>query len=215
MERLKYGFRSRVAARLSGLPGAFLLSLLVAELTTLHYALCAPFRNSEAPAEARILSMHGGGYRTGFTAIMVIGVLELVGMHLLLEYLASSRIAWIVTGLSAYGMLFLVADFGALLRRPAMIYQEVLYLYIGLRWRGEFPLASIDFVETVDYRNEAAGEDARELDLAVMGDANLRVAFTAEQEIHGPFGIRRRCRSIRLTVDDPTGAQRELSLPLS
>jgi hypothetical protein len=170
-----------------------LVALVSLEIAALTFAFTGWFRR--APAG---FSMHR---RSSFVLILgtliALAIVETAAMHLVIA-LASPLAAWIVTGVSAYGILWLLGSLHAARLSPARIDDGVLAIQKGLFWRVEVPLAAIASAEIVD--GKVAG--ARDLSLA---GPNVLLVLEPAVSVHGPFGIDRTATRLTLSLDDPGG----------
>lgn len=127
-----------------------LLHLALTELQLVYYALFGWLGRPTTRAHA--FTYHRG-YDASLMVVLAIATLvEIVPIHVL-AHSWSPLAAWVLTGVSAYGLLWLVGSLVALRRRPILIAGGALHLRVGL-WRSALvPLSEIVAVE----RLEAAG----------------------------------------------------------
>ena len=133
-------------------------------------------------------------------AVMMAGVVELVAVHLLVK-LWSSLAAWILSGISAYALFWLIGDTHAIRLRPIQVSDTMLHIRLGLRWTIDVPRKLID-------RIGAVGEPLPRstpgyLKALLLGAPNCRIELGAPVEALGPYGLVRRVKTIDLRVDDP------------
>jgi hypothetical protein len=124
-------------------------------------------------------------------------VVETVGLHVVLHPHAPV-LAWILTGLSIYGVLWLTGDALALRHGGVRISDGGLDLAVGIRWRGHLPWADIVSVA----HGDVAIERGPGVVNAALLEANVVVELARSLPVHGPFGIVRQARRVLLTVDD-------------
>jgi hypothetical protein len=175
----------------TGMPAA-LASVLATEVVAVGYGVFGWL----LPASTRGFSTHR---RRGWTAIALIllGLLtvETVVLHLLLAR-ASVTFAWILTGLSIYGALWIAADLHLLRRIPHTVDGDTLRLRFGIRWRGDVPLGAITRASLCS----AVPADA--LRLTLLG-ANVLIETDRPIRFVGPYGLHRTTSTIALTLDQP------------
>ena len=124
-------------------------------------------------------------------------VVEGLAAHLLLAGW-STKAAWVVTALGAYGALWLVADYRATVLRPLAWDGAELWLRAGLRWRGRVPRGQIVRVSRGP-RPEGGGVRS----LAFFAQPNVWVDLAAPVALDGPYGLRSEATRVGLFVDEP------------
>lgn len=188
--RRHYGFTRQLKAAIARAMGSEVVGELVAsEVASVYYSLFFFALKSEVQTGGQPFTIYKTGYKTLFIAFSTIGLLELGVMHLLLYNSFSPTVAWVVTALSIYGFLFLLADYVAMVKRPSMIYQGDFYFQMGLRWAAVIPLDQIRRVDKLAYNLDTTGM----MKCAVQKHlANIVIYFTEERTVTGPFGIRKR-----------------------
>jgi hypothetical protein len=178
--------------RAAGFPRV-LAAILTGELVAIALALTGWFRRPRPG-----FSMHR---RKNW--MMIVGLLMLimiggtVGDHLIVSHW-SSIAAWVVTGLTLYGALWLLGDAHALRLYPLRLHGDELLIEIGLRWRVRLPRAAIVRITPC----ESVPEDALR---AVILEPTALIELAAPVTVGGPFGIQRRADRIAITVDDVDG----------
>ena len=134
----------------------------------------------------------------GFVIVMAA---ELPIVHVLLHLAFGATVAWVVTALSAYGWLFLWAEYRATRWRPVSVDAQSLHLRYGLLIDTVVPRRSIVDVQPVSHRaplNRAPGR----LRLTGMGAANVRIKLHPGTALRLPWG-ERTTDEIFLGVDEP------------
>ncbi|MEZ5338476.1 MAG: hypothetical protein R3F46_09440 [bacterium] len=175
--------------------------LLASELAMLHYACSRPALHDSSKTARDVFSYHERcSYGSLVLAVSILAGFELVAVHALVASLWSHGLAWLLSGLSAYGLLWLRADYVASTRRPLEIRDGSLLLRCGLRWTAVVPL---ELIESLDMLQEQGRQSAAgELRMLLCGDPNCRLRLREPVLVHGAFGIRRRVNSILLAIDD-------------
>ena len=168
--------------------------ILGSELAMLAY-LVAP-RQVAGPKE---FSVHASsGFRPILWALLGVGLLELVVVHVLL-HLAAPVLAWVVTGLSALGIIFLVAHIRALAARPHRIEGETLLLRNGLFGTAEVPLGEIADIRRAPTDQEGIVRFAA---LGGMEPMSVLLRLRSPLTIHVTHGLTRQDDTMLLPVDD-------------
>lgn len=173
--------------------------LLADEVTTLRYLVRPP--GTPPPDGTRAFTCHrrSGWGGMVFALCLAVGI-EVVAVHALVARWSAGG-AWVLTGLSLYGLLWLVADWRASRARPHLLDGDRLLVRAGLRWTASVPLATVRGV-----RRLPAGEDLRgegELSTATPGASPVVLELSRPVTVDGPFGVSRQVTRLGLAVDDP------------
>ena len=148
-----------------------------------------------APRADRFTVHRLNGWALYAGVLVVLSVIELVAVHIVLVLYASPVAAWIVSGLTAYSILWILGDALALRHGGITVGKDALAVDIGVRWRGSIPRDSI-----VEATRGTAPEGA--LRVAVL-EANLVLRLREPVTLQGLLGIRRTNTVIALSIDEP------------
>lgn len=122
-------------------------------------------------------------------------------MHLVVA--AWSEIAaWVLTALSAYGLIWIAGDWRASRLRPVTLEGDHVVVRAGLRWTAHVRLADVRAAAAPDWRR-TFGSEAGEVNTALFGAPSVVLELDDEVPVVGPFGVRRRARRIGVALDDP------------
>lgn len=195
--------RLRQAAR-DLIPGRRVAELLAAELSVLFFGLAAWRRAPHAPPETRAFTAHVRSGHGGLVfALVFASAIEGVVVHLLvMPY--SLLLAWVLTAATAYGALWLVADYRALVLRPLLVDRRGIRLRAGLRWSARVPASRIATVQ----REAPAAKDA--LRMTLFGDPTLWIECRSPVVAHGPYGLRRCARWLGIAPDQRAEFEQEI-----
>lgn len=139
-----------------------------------------------------------GNASNQFGFLMLIAV-EMPVMHLILHWLVSPLVALVVTVLSVYGFIFMLADYRATLYRPISIDGDQLRIRYGIAGDVAVPLARIAAVSRHDASARRAPGRMR---FVGMGAANVRLELLPDTRLAGLLG-ERGIEAILLGVDEP------------
>ena len=177
--------------------------IVTTETAVLLFALASWRLGQPRAHRQHVLTSHErSGHGGVVVALLLILVVEGVAVHLMLDRW-SSGMAWIVSLLTLYSALWLVADYRATLLRPLVVDDEGLHIRAGLRWDGRVPHA------LVARATLQAQEGEGMLALAFLVRPNVWISFVDPVVLQGPYGLNRTATGISLYVDD---AQRLLHL---
>lgn len=139
-----------------------------------------------------------------FAFLVLVGA-ELPVAHLLLM-MFDPFVALVVTSLSAYGFLFLLAEYRATQLRPVSVTEDGLQLRHGVATDLRLDW---DAIASVSPTCGAVRRARGELRMVGMGEANVRIELKAGTSLPGLFGSRP-VERIHLGVDDPEGLLAEI-----
>ena len=91
-----------------------------------------------------------GGVADLFLAMVFLSALEIPAIHLLLAHAAGTKAAWIATGLSVYGMVWLIAMRRAMTLRRSLVRPEGILVRSGLLFSLWIPAEKIRSVTACD-----------------------------------------------------------------
>jgi len=181
-------------------------SVLAYEMTVFYYLL---FGWRRAPKDRP--GSFGYHRKTVYLAIVAVVMLavfaELFGMHLLIS-LWSPVVAWIVTALSLYAVLWLIGDAHAIRLRPIRLTETMLFLRVGIRSTIDVPLESIDEFGAVNAGLPRSTPGY--LKAVLLGGPNFRVELNTPVDALGPYGLTMEAKTIDVHVDEPQRLETEL-----
>jgi hypothetical protein len=184
-------------------PAPRLAAILASEMAVFYYAFGAWRRAPEVPEGTRGFSIHReSGVAALFGMLAAVSVMEAGLVHLVVTRW-SAPAAWVLSALSAYATVWLVAVARAFVLRPILLRESELVVRGGITWTVHVPLEMIAGVETCT--------EARGLRIPLAAQPNLRLQFTRPVTAHGMYGITRRITSLALAVDDRDALLRALS----
>lgn len=198
---------SALQGALTAVFGETVSALMVGEGQMFYYALLGWRLQPDVPAGARVLTTHReSGQIALMSALMIVGLTEVSAVHLLLVRLSPAA-AWWTTALSAYSLLFLVADVFATLKRPSYLLTDTLSLRLGIRWRVVIDRDNLKAVRLI------SGKPARSKSLLVgtlLTTPNLLLTLHKPVRVDGPYGLTRTVDQIALFGDERAALLKDL-----
>lgn len=180
--------------------------VLATELAVFLYALGAWRRSPHVPPGTWAFTSHRRSGLGGLVlAVMMITTVEVAAVHFLVASW-SPIAAWILTLLSLYGALWLLADYRATVLRPVLAGAREVCFRSGLRWRAR---VGRDVIARVERRDP--GPEAGAVSLELLITPNLWIEFTQPVVLEGPYGLQRSARWIAICVDEPRELQQALA----
>lgn len=142
----------------------------------------------------------------GMNASNQVGFLAIVGaeipiVHVLLHFLVDPVVAAVVTALSIYGFVFMLAEYRATLHRPLSVTASGLQVRYGIA--GDFLVDWAAIADAAPMRGPAHRAKGR-VRLVGMGEANVRITLGPGTRLPGLAGPRE-VGEIVLGVDDAAG----------
>lgn len=178
-------------------------SILVGEWQIIRYVTVGWWLQTDVPAGAVALTTHRDSGQVALTtALGVVCLIELVGVHLLLTRWNASVALWLTLA-SAYSLLMLMADIVATLKRPSYQTTDALHLRLGIRWQA---VIQKDHIERIERIHEKPTRHAGLLNVALLTPPNLLLTLREPVSLRGVYGIRREATQLALWIDGGTAA---------
>lgn len=161
------------------------------EIAVLYYAFLSWRSRPDVRDGELAFSYHQrNGYSGMLLAVALAAVVEMLAIHLLIAQW-STTVAWVLTAISLYGLVWLLGHFQSVRLRPILVGPDVLYVRIGLLWSVRIPYEQIQSIrpaaDTVSDRR-AKGY----LHAVTLGAPQLLLELHAPVEVHGPYGYTKR-----------------------
>jgi hypothetical protein len=170
------------------------------ETTLFYYAGVGWWRSADSDDGS--FSVHrASAYVPLMIAMMIAVVVETVAIHLLVR-LWSPTVAWVLTALSLYALVWLIGDIHAVRLKPVRVSTDRLLLRIGLRWSISVPFDLIESVSTVAGPSSDAPDEGY-LKAVLLGEPNRRIQLRQPVAAVGLYGLTRRVSTIDLHLDEP------------
>lgn len=166
------------------------------EVAVLYYAFGAWQARPHAPAGSTAFTLHQRSGHAGIVlAFALVMAAEGLAVHvLLLKW--SAFVAWLFTIGTAYGVLWLIADYRATVLRPILVSDESILIRAGFRCILRVPRACI---AEVTRTKPALGKES--LNLTFLGSPTRWLTLSEPLWAEGPYGFRRRVRALGIEPD--------------
>lgn len=210
-QRLRLETDSQAAWRgaLASVFGEKIADVVISEGTMIYFAFWGWRLPSDLAVTALPLTTHRQSGQVAMTiGLIMVMLIEGLGVHLLLARW-NPTVAYWVTGLSLYSLLFFIADLWATLKRPSYLSHHTLHLRLGIRWQATIPVSAIaQAVSIQDKPSRQAGH----LNGAFLTTPNLLLTFHQPIRIRGPYGIQKEVHSLALFLDNRTAFVQKIPL---
>jgi hypothetical protein len=175
---------------------------MASDLAFLRYAIAPPKYQQSGPG---VFSSHGqSGLISLLWAIGAVVVLETVVLHILV-HLASPVLAWVLTGVSLYSLMSLVAHIRALPRRCSTLGAHGITLRSGLFGQCHIPYGHIASVTPISMGGTLPADTWQLGLLGSMEPRNLLISLYHPTAVEITHGLSRKTRHIAIHMDDPKG----------
>lgn len=186
------------------LPSETAARALASEFAVLYYGF-AWRAKPHVPENAKPFTLH---QRSGFGDILLFvglaSLLEIVPVHLVAARWSHTA-AWILTGLSLYGALWVVAIARSLTLRPALVTDEALTLRFGLIFNLEIPREAIQTISTQPIEGATL--------VPRRAEANLYLHLNRPHRAERILGLGKAVQTLGLCADEPEALLAALKPP--
>ncbi len=190
------------------IPVPWAANVVAYELSVFAYALTGWRRAT--PQGAPCFSSHRrSSYGVVVTAILVAACVEMVAVHVLVQQW-SAVAAWVLTGLSAYGMLWGLAEIQAARLRPITVGSEGVVVRSGLRWTIHVPFSAIDAVWRA-HEYPLPRKTTHLLNVTPLGAPQYLLTLTEPVVAHGLYGYQKTISRLQFAVDAPDAFEASLA----
>jgi hypothetical protein len=176
------------------------IGILLIELSLLYYALGGWFKQYQPTHPGhRPFSYHlKSGYGVTIALMIGLSLIEIVLVHLVVHQF-NPTVAWILTFLTLYTVLWLIGDYQAIRLHPIVVDDTHLHLRAGMRWRVSLSLTQIHTLRALHYSER---QNKTMLDCSIAGNPKLLLELHEPVIVRGLFGIKRQTDKIAFAVDD-------------
>ena len=185
---------------------------VMTEVALLRYALLGGWARPEVgPAEMPFSTYRNSGFGALLVAFGVLGMLETAAVHLVVGHW-HPRLAWLLTGLSGYSLLWLLAHGQAVRRRPVLVSATALVVRVGLGWRVAIARSQVSSLTAITDA-PAPAPDLLNAARLLLTPPNLLLTLAAPQVVRGPYGMQRVVSRLAIYVDEPAALVRQVQQP--
>lgn len=199
------------AALNATLKSRLLVRLLGTELITLYYAFFAKYDRVGAHSGTRQFSYTKSSNASDVFLFVALSQLPFLPfIHILLEHKKGPGVAWVITLLTLWSVIWYLAQVEAVRFRPVELTEGLLRYRFGLFWTADIPVDEIRSARCIGVTEEL---DGRGLFVSPMGSTkNVLLKFRAPVRFRGPYSLSTRKRNAAISVDNPGRLLSELAL---
>ena len=190
---------------------SFLLKLLETKLLTLYYAFFAKFDDSAESTKNHVFSyVKTSDTYNVFLLVATSQLPFLPFIHPLVEYKKGPVVAWAITLVTLWSVIWYLAQVEAVKARPIEMSDRQLHYRFGLFWTADIPLNNIKTARELDVTENI---DRKGLFRSPFGSArNVFLEFEEPVLFTGPYSIRRRKSKAAISLDNPSNFLSQLAL---
>ena len=188
-----------------------LFRALSIELITLYYAFFAKLEKQEKTNEETSFSYSKlSNSKDMFWIIAIAQLPTLPLIHVVVEHYKGPTIAWVITLLTLWSVIWYLAQVQAVRFRPIELGNACLKYRFGLSWKSDIPLKQISKVRKINFSDKL---DGFAYFLSPLGaEKNIIIEFYKPVCFVGPFFLRKRKKKAAITIDRPDKFLDQLSL---
>ena len=186
-----------------------LLNVITSEAAMFRYGLFFFEGKQEIDKESLVFTTwERSGFGSMMGVFLAVSIIETIALHLLLQSW-SVVAAWVLTGISIYTAIFIVAYWSSVLKRPILFKNDVLHLRIGILWNAEIRKDTISSVSRI--RNFEKDSSTLNIGTSVFEEPNVLIGLNKETSIDGLYGFKKQINRVALYVDKPDALLKFLS----
>jgi len=188
-----------------------LFKALNAELLTLYYAFFAKFERQETTDEITSFSYSKlSNAKDMFWIVAIAQVPTLPLIHVVIENKNMPMLAWGITLLTLWSVIWYLAQVQAIRFRPIEMDNRLLKYRFGLFWKSDIPLKQINKARKINYNDKV---DGFAYFLSPLGsEKNIIMEFETSIRFVGPYFLSKRRKKAMISLDRPEEFLNQLSL---
>lgn len=178
-----------------------LLNVITSEAAMFRYGLFFFKGKEEVFAGSKpFYTTKKSGFGSIIGVLLAVSIIETVALHLLLQSW-SAIAAWVLTGLSIYTAIFIIAYWSSVVKRPILIENDVLHLRVGILWNIAIEKHTISAISRI--KNFEKDNSILNLGASVFEEPNVLIEFNDKVNVNGLYGFSKSTDKIALYVDEP------------
>lgn len=178
-----------------------LINFLVSELIMLRYGLFF-WLGAKRKSQNQDFTMHqNSGFIALFSVIIFVGIIECFVAHLLLNRF-NELLAWVITGISIYSFVFLVAHLFSVVDQKITIESDKIIIRIGIFWNFEIEKKYISEVAIIKKEIDKTTKEELNTSKLLLTQPNILIKLSQKQRISGIYGVVKEIDAIYLHIDE-------------
>jgi hypothetical protein len=184
------------------------VDLAVKDFAIYYYAFFVWFKKPAVNKELSFTYHKNSDIKIFVIIALIIGMIEVVAVHILLSHW-NTIIAWVITVLSIYGLVYLVGLYNSVRYLPILIEDNHMFIRIGFQSSLRVNFENIESLESVraNYEEKAKKEKKTTYNAIVLRTNIPQFEVTLKKQVpqNGLFGVARQISTVYIMVDDPRG----------
>lgn len=190
------------------LGNSFFIHFFVSELIMLRYGLFFWIYQKKNIQENEFTMHQESAFVPTFSVLVFVGLIEMVVVHILLMN-SNPILLWVLTGLSLYSLIFLIAYMVSIVRRKIDIVESHVSIRVGKVWNFEIDKSNI--LEILSIKDIEKDKNILNAASFLMTQPNLLIKLRNKITIKGLYGIKKEINQIALVLDKPKDFIKRLS----
>ncbi len=186
----------------------FTLRILAIDIAAVYYSLFS-WRKSPPVMEhgkGHSFTFHkDGSYLGVFMMLVHAMVLEIIAVHIMVAQY-SHTVAWLVTGLDIYTLLFIIADYQAIRLSPVVLDSTGIHFQKGIRQYGFVSWEKVSGIGKNEKSVKEVNQDRRSVSLALHGLEKEPIPYVIQLqepvEIRQIFGFKKTIHTLYVKMDE-------------
>jgi hypothetical protein len=178
-----------------------LMSFLLSELIMLRYGLFFWLRTKKKAADNDFTMHQNSGFIALFSVLIFISGIEYFVAHLLVSKYNETA-AWILTAISAYSLIFLIAHLFAVIDQRIIIETDKILVRVGLFWDFEIQKKDIAKVEMIKKDIGKTAKEQLNTSKLLLTQPNIVIYLTEKHSILGIYGMTKEVDTVYLYIDE-------------
>ncbi|KOY86246.1 hypothetical protein AD998_08895 [bacterium 336/3] len=182
------------------LGNSFFIHFFVSELIMLRYGLFFWIYKKRDTQENEFTIHKESAFVPTFSVLIFVSLIELVVVHILLMD-SKPILTWILTALSVYSLVFLMAYIVSIVRRKISIEQNTVFIRVGKVWNFEIDKSNIS--EIIPIKDVEKDKNILNVASLLMTQPNVLIKLHKKISIRGLYGIKKEINQVALVLDKP------------
>lgn len=180
-----------------------LLEIVMTELSVFYYSIGISFRKPALPEYGCFTYHKQSQIKPIIIVFIVIIILETVGLHFLVS-IWSDILAWIMTAINAYGIVYMIAFKNSFRFLPILLDDNHLRIRLGFQCDINIPLHNIESIGTA--KEIGIGEKIpKDVYMAYLrfDTPQFQIRLKEPVAVKGAFGLSKQISLVIIRVDEP------------
>ncbi len=171
-------------------------------LLVIFYAFFAKFFGERATLKSNQFSSEKTANRSDVYWMVALSQLPTLPLiHLFIETEANAPVAWLITGLTLWSVIYYLAQVQGVKHIPSSINNDILNYRFGFTWSADIPLSNIKSLKKLSFNDDQNIDHC--FSSPFGASRNLLVEFEQPVTFYAYYGLNKKCRSAIISIDRP------------